>query len=100
MTAGLPPLTANQLADLAQLCKGSGDPLRLAVLRALKTDSFGVLELCDIFAMKQPAMSHHLKVLAKSGAVTTRREGNSIFYRRSLADRSLPQGQTQKWNGA
>ncbi|MAR89805.1 MAG: metalloregulator ArsR/SmtB family transcription factor [Pseudomonadota bacterium] len=93
MTAGLPPLTANQLADLAQLCKGSGDPLRLAVLRALKTDSFGVLELCDIFAMKQPAMSHHLKVLAKSGAVTTRREGNSIFYRRSLADRSLPQGQ-------
>jgi ArsR family transcriptional regulator len=27
-------------------------------------------------------MSHHLKILAKAGLVTTRREGNSIFYRR------------------
>jgi ArsR family transcriptional regulator len=29
-------------------------------------------------------MSHHLKILAKSGLVSTRRDGNSIFYRRSL----------------
>ncbi|RLU01918.1 ArsR/SmtB family transcription factor [Ketobacter sp.] len=93
MNAGLPPIAADHLNSLAQLCKGTGDPLRLEVLRALKTDSFGVLELCDIFAMKQPAMSHHLKVLAKSGAVTTRREGNSIFYRRALADLAQPQGQ-------
>jgi len=93
MNAGLPPITADHLISLAQLCKGTGDPLRLEVLRALKTDSFGVLELCDIFEMKQPAMSHHLKVLAKAGAVTTRREGNSIFYRRVLADQSEPQGQ-------
>lgn len=81
------------LHTLAQLCKGTGDPLRLEILRALKTDSFGVLELCDIFAIKQPAMSHHLKVLANAGAVTTRREGNSIFYRRELADLSQPWGQ-------
>jgi len=93
MNAGLPPITADHLISLAQLCKGTGDPLRLEVLRALRSDSFGVLELCDIFDIKQPAMSHHLKVLAKSGAVTTRREGNSIFYRRMLADHNQPQGQ-------
>lgn len=93
MNAGLPPITADHLTSLAQLCKGTGDPLRLEVLRALKSDSFGVLELCDIFDIKQPAMSHHLKVLARSGAVTTRREGNSIFYRRMLADHNQPQGQ-------
>ncbi len=93
MNAGLPPIAADHLNSLAQLCKGTGDPLRLEVLRALKTDSFGVLELCDIFQIKQPAMSHHLKVLAKTGAVTTRREGNSIFYRRTLADQSRPEGQ-------
>lgn len=81
------------LHTLAQLLKGTGDPLRLEVLRALKADSFGVLELCDIFAIKQPAMSHHLKVLANAGAVTTRREGNSIFYRRALADQGEPAGQ-------
>lgn len=67
--------------------------MRLEILRCLKMDSFGVMELCEIFDTKQPAMSHHLKVLAKAGAVTTRREGNSIFYRRMLADLNIPQGQ-------
>ena len=67
--------------------------MRLEILRCLKTDSFGVMELCEIFDTKQPAMSHHLKVLAKAGTVTTRREGNSIFYRRMLADLNIPQGQ-------
>jgi len=77
---------------LAALLKGAGDPLRLEILRALKTDSLGVLELCNIFAIKQSGMSHHLKVLAKAGAVTTRREGNSIFYRRMLTNIQHPTG--------
>ena len=72
----------DQLAVLASLCKASSDPLRLQVLRALKNDSFGVSELCAIFDIRQPALSHHLKVLASAGLVATRREANSIFYRR------------------
>ncbi len=72
------------LAALATLLKGGGDPLRLAVLQVLGLGSFGVLELCDILGLKQPAMSHHLKVLAQAGLVTARREGNAIFYRRAL----------------
>ncbi len=72
--------------DLAQLCKASADPLRLQILRVLKSNSFGVLELCSIFETKQSGMSHHLKVLAKASLVTTRREGNSIFYRRTLSN--------------
>ncbi len=69
-------------AALAAFCKASGDALRLDILRALSLDSFGVLELGQIFAMPQSGMSHHLKILAKAELVTTRREGNSIFYRR------------------
>ena len=72
-----------QLAALAGLCKASSDPLRLQVLRVLERDSFGVSELCGLFDIRQPALSHHLKVLANAGLVATRREGNSIFYRRS-----------------
>jgi ubiquinone/menaquinone biosynthesis C-methylase UbiE/DNA-binding transcriptional ArsR family regulator len=72
-----------QLAALAGLCKAAADPLRLQVLRILCKDSFGVSELCSIFDIRQPALSHHLKVLANVGLVATRREGNSIFYRRS-----------------
>jgi ubiquinone/menaquinone biosynthesis C-methylase UbiE len=69
--------------DLASFCKASSDPLRLQVLRVLREDSFGVSELCAIFDIRQPALSHHLKVLAGAALVATRREGNSIFYRRA-----------------
>lgn len=72
---------------IAQQCKAAGDPMRLEILRALGTDSFGVLELTEIFGVKQSGMSHHLKVLAAAGLVTTRREGNSIFYRRAPISR-------------
>lgn len=72
--------------DLAALCKASGDVLRLNVLRVLANDSFGVLELAQIFDIGQSGMSHHLKVLAQADLVATRREGNAIFYRRALPD--------------
>lgn len=76
--------------QLAALCKAGGDPLRLNVLRVLASDSFGVLELAQIFAMRQSGISHHLKVLAQAGLVATRREGNAIFYRRALATGATP----------
>ncbi|MBK5006897.1 ArsR/SmtB family transcription factor [Pseudomonas sp. S32] len=75
-----------QRETLAALCKASGDELRLNVLRALANDSFGVLELAQIFGIGQSGMSHHLKVLAQADLVATRREGNAIFYRRALPD--------------
>ncbi len=77
-------------AELTQLLKAAGDELRLEVLRALSTDSFGVLELCKLFDAKQSGMSHHLKVLAKAQLVTTRKEGNSIFYRRAVTSTEDP----------
>ncbi len=70
--------------QLAALCKAGGDTLRLKILRALTSDSFGVLELAQIFATGQSGISHHLKVLAQAGLLATRREGNASFYRRAL----------------
>ena len=75
---------------LSALCKAGGDSLRLNVLRALTNDSFGVLELSQIFATGQSGMSHHLKVLSQAGLVATRREGNAIFYRRALPRADQP----------
>ena len=72
-----------QLSALTGLCKASADSLRLLILRVLREDSFGVSELCSIFEIRQPALSHHLKVLAGAGLVAARREGNYIFYRRA-----------------
>ena len=75
--------SGSEPSALLALCKASADQLRLDVLRVLSRDSFGVLELCSIFDCKQSGMSHHLKILANANLVTTRREGNSIFYRRA-----------------
>jgi ArsR family transcriptional regulator len=74
---------AGDFEPLARLCKAAGDPLRLEILSVLQHDSYGVLELCRIFGVRQPAMSHHLKVLADAGLVGRRREATSIFYHRA-----------------
>lgn len=71
------------LEQLAGLLRAAGDPLRLVILRVLARDSFGVLELCQLLEMKQPALSHHLKVLTQAGLLTTRRERTTVYYRRN-----------------
>ena len=89
MNLHAPSIEHDDCDELAALCKAGGDPLRLNVLRALSNDSFGVLELAQIFAIGQSGMSHHLKVLAQASLVATRREGNAIFYRRALPHTEL-----------
>src|SRR5690606_2368457 len=84
MNMRVPQLCFEPADQLSALCKAGGDPLRLNILRALANDSFGVLELAQIFATGQSGISHHLKVLAQAALVATRREGNAIFYRRTL----------------
>ncbi|MDG1026585.1 MAG: metalloregulator ArsR/SmtB family transcription factor [Gammaproteobacteria bacterium] len=74
----------NPMEALTTLHKALADHLRLQILRLLKSESFGVLELCRILDIRQSALSHHLKILATSNLVSTRREGNSIFYRRTF----------------
>ncbi|CAI8785320.1 MULTISPECIES: ArsR/SmtB family transcription factor [unclassified Pseudomonas] len=92
MNLRVPSIQHDDCDELAALCKAGGDPLRLNVLRALANDSFGVLELAQIFGIGQSGMSHHLKVLAQADLVATRREGNAIFYRRALPHTELPGG--------
>jgi ubiquinone/menaquinone biosynthesis C-methylase UbiE/DNA-binding transcriptional ArsR family regulator len=89
MNLPAPSICPDDCDELAALCKAGGDPLRLNVLRALANDSFGVLELAQIFGIGQSGMSHHLKVLAQAELVATRREGNAIFYRRALPHTEL-----------
>lgn len=84
MSLRIPQISFDDSDQLAALCKAGGDSLRLNVLRALASDSFGVLELAQIFATGQSGISHHLKVLTQAGLLATRREGNAIFYRRAL----------------
>ncbi|HIG67621.1 MAG TPA: metalloregulator ArsR/SmtB family transcription factor [Porticoccaceae bacterium] len=75
--------SATDTSAITALCKAAGDPLRMQILKVLQQNAYGVLEMCQVFDIRQPAMSHHLKILANAGLVATRREGTTIFYRRN-----------------
>lgn len=83
-TDKLKPAGLASAARLVGACKAVAEPLRFEVVQVLGNDTFGVQELARIFDMPQPGMSHHLKILARAELVQTRRQGNSIFYRRAL----------------
>ena len=50
------------------------DPTRRAILARLASGEASVTELAEPFAMTQPAVSKHLKVLERAGLVSRRRD--------------------------
>lgn len=52
------------------------DPTRRAILTQLAQGEATVMELARPFAMTQPAVSRHLKVLEQAGLITRRVEGS------------------------
>ncbi len=65
-----------------RLLAALADPTRLAIVRQLAADQETCA--CDFSAccdVRQPTVSHHLRVLRDAGIVTSERRGNWIFYR-------------------
>lgn len=52
------------------------DPTRRAILARLAQGESSVLELAEPFAISQPAVSKHLRVLEQAGLITRRIEGS------------------------
>jgi DNA-binding transcriptional ArsR family regulator len=50
------------------------DPTRRAILARLATGVASVMELAEPFAMSQPAISKHLKVLERAGLISRGRD--------------------------
>ena len=50
------------------------DPTRRAILARLARGQAAVMELAEPFAMSQPAISKHLKVLERAGLITRGRD--------------------------
>jgi DNA-binding transcriptional ArsR family regulator len=53
------------------------DPTRRAILARLAAGDAGVMELARPFAMSQPAISKHLKVLERAGLISRSRAAQS-----------------------
>ncbi len=61
-------------AQLDAMFMALADPTRRAILRQLTAGEATVTELARPFAMSQPAISKHLKVLERAGLVSRRRD--------------------------
>lgn len=72
------------MGELAEFYKIFGDGTRLRILAALGIAELCVCDLSALLEMKQPAVSHQLRVLKQARVVRARREGKMIFY--SLMD--------------
>ena len=68
----------------AAVGRALADPKRLCVLESLAAGELSVSELSVQVGCQVPNMSQHLAVLRSAGLVSTRRDGNTIYYR--LAD--------------
>jgi DNA-binding transcriptional ArsR family regulator len=62
------------VAGLDDVFAALADPTRRAILARLASGETSVMELAQPFAMSQPAISKHLKVLERAGLVSRRRE--------------------------
>ena len=60
--------------DLDATFAALADPTRRAILARLAEGEASVSELCEPFAMSQPAISKHLKVLERAGLIQSGRE--------------------------
>ena len=79
------------------------DPTRRAILARLASGDASVLELAEPFAMSQPAISKHLRVLERAGLVSRGRDAQRRPRRleaKPLAEATeLLEGYRQFWEG-
>jgi DNA-binding transcriptional ArsR family regulator len=61
-------------AELTAAFSALSDPTRRAILARLAQREASVLEIAEPFAMSQPAISRHLKVLERAGLISRGRD--------------------------
>jgi len=66
--------------DCVEFCKALADDTRQRILEILLEGEKCVGDIVDAFAMSQPTISHHLSVLRQFDLVTSRKEGQQVFY--------------------
>ena len=60
--------------------KALADPTRRDILGLLRKGEKTAGELAEHFDMTKPSMSHHFAVLKEADLITSRREGQQIWY--------------------
>jgi ArsR family transcriptional regulator, arsenate/arsenite/antimonite-responsive transcriptional repressor len=78
------PLDEEGAAELSHILKALADPARLRLISLIGANPGGEVCVCDLaaaFSLKQPTISHHLKVLREAGLIESERRATWIYYR-------------------
>src|SRR5918996_6041055 len=76
------PLPEATRVALAERLKALADPTRIGIVNRLAcSDELCVCDLTEAFALSQPTISHHLRILREAGLVQASRRGTWAYYR-------------------
>jgi ArsR family transcriptional regulator len=66
--------------QLTTVFKAIADPTRREILHLLRKEEMSAGEVASHFDMSKPTVSHHFSVLKDAHLITSRREGQTIWY--------------------
>ena len=69
-----------EVSKAAEICRALSDGNRLRIIEMLTHGEKCAYELLEQLHITQPTLSHHMKVLEKTGLVSSRREGKWMHY--------------------
>jgi ArsR family transcriptional regulator len=79
---GVDAMSAEQADHVAGLMKALADPIRIRLMSLIAAvDEACVCDLTAPFAVSQPTISHHLRVLREAGLIEAERRGTWVYYR-------------------
>jgi ArsR family transcriptional regulator len=77
-----PAMDKRAAEDLARVFTALSDPTRVSIVNRLASgEECCVCDLTGAFALSQPTISHHLRVLREAGLVEAERRGTWVYYR-------------------
>lgn len=77
------PLSAGAAVEMAARFKALSDPARLRLLSSVASHAGGEACVCDVSKgvdLRQPTISHHLKVLRDAGLLRSERRASWVYY--------------------
>ena len=72
--------SVEDFSTIALMFKQLGDGSRLRIFWLLCHAEECVINLSAMLKMSSPAISHHLKLLKKTGIIVSRKEGKEVYY--------------------
>ncbi|MDD4159642.1 MAG: metalloregulator ArsR/SmtB family transcription factor [Synergistaceae bacterium] len=70
----------NKYTEQSLIFKALSDPHRIMIIDLLSCGDLCACTILEAFNLSQPTLSHHMKILCRSGLVIPRRDGKWTHY--------------------